>query len=109
MRKFLSKRSHRRTTLGAAVIAAATGVAAGSIPAVASGVFGSPPDPRDVAGSPGPPGAPGSLSELRKCAGPNGTTNWVFLTLAPKDTPISENPGPVVPADLPCGPEDRVR
>lgn len=109
VRKLLSDRSRWRTGVVVAATAAALGIAAGSVPALAGGLFGSPPDPRDVAGPPGPAGEPGFLTELRRCPGPNGTTNWVFLTLAPEDTPVSENPRPVVAANLACGPEDRVR
>lgn len=109
MRKHFGSRSGWRTGLLAVAGAAAVGVGVGSVPGVAGNILGSAPDPRDVAAPPGPPGAPGSLIEVRECPGLNGTTNIVFLTLAPKDTPVSENAGPVVPANLPCGPEDRVR
>ena len=88
----------------AAVLGAAVGIA----PSVMAQAF-DPPNPKDVASPPGTIGTPGALTEIRKCAAIDGTTNYVFITLAPSDTPVSKTAGPIVAANLPCGPEDRIR
>ena len=86
------------------------GSALGSVPLVSAALSDSqPPDPRDVAAPHGVPGTPGAFTEVRECAGPNGTTNLVYITLAPPDAVLKRSAGPVVPANLPCGPEDRIR
>ena len=108
LRKTFDRRFGWRRRLAVTAVAAALGAGVG-VTATAAGLFGgSPPDPNDVARPAGVPGTPGALTEVRKCAGPNGTTNWVVMTLAPKDTPANPNAGPVTPAHLACGPKDRV-
>lgn len=102
-------RSHRFWRRGIVALSAAAvlGAVVGIAPTVMAQAF-DPPNPRDVAGPPGTIGTPGALTEIRKCAAADGTTNYVLITLAPSDTPVNKTAGPVVAANLPCGPGDRI-